>query len=63
MDEFDKQNTPARNPVNILESLFQEFGGISFYGLEYIVEDILQSRKKKSSVSSRAPVDWFGLNE
>ncbi|WP_157203394.1 MULTISPECIES: hypothetical protein [Methylomicrobium] len=63
MDEFDMQNTPVHNPSSSLESLCQEFNGISFYGLEYIIEDFFQIQNAKSATSpSFHPVDWFGLH-
>jgi hypothetical protein len=63
MDEFDMLNTPVHNPSSPLESLCQEFNGISFYGLEYIIEDFFQTGHAKSAnPSSSPPVDWFGLH-
>ncbi|MBL1265552.1 hypothetical protein [Candidatus Methylomicrobium oryzae] len=63
MDEFDMQNAPVHNPSSPLESLCQEFNGISFYGLEYIIEDFFQAQHAKSANSlSFHSVDWFGLH-
>lgn len=56
MDEFDMQNTPAGNPGSPLESLCQEFNGISFYGLEYIIEDFFQANNYKVRESSFTPL-------
>jgi hypothetical protein len=62
MNEFDVQNTPAGNPGSPLESLCQEFNGISFYGLEYIIEDFFQANNIKcANLPSPPSVDWFGL--
>jgi hypothetical protein len=58
MNEYEKQNTLTYSPMYTLESLCQEFDGISFYGLEYIVEDFFQAKKINTSLPF---VDWFGL--
>ncbi len=63
MDELDKQNKTARSQPNLLESLCQEFNGISFYGLEYVVEDLFQTRTAKKANLPYTVVDWFGLND
>lgn len=63
MDEFDKQNIPARSQTNLLESLCQEFNGISFYGLEYVIEDFFQTKRVKPANLPDTVVDWFGLND
>jgi len=61
MDEFEKQYAPTRSQNNIIESLCQEFNGVSFYGLEYVIEDFFQPKRVKSTNLAYAAVDWFGL--
>ncbi|MGJ0486260.1 MAG: hypothetical protein ACR65R_17240 [Methylomicrobium sp.] len=61
MNEFDMQNTTRRNSNDTLEALCQEFNGISFYGLEYILEDFFQMKGTQSANLTSAAVDWFGL--
>lgn len=61
MATIDDTETPEPDPDNNLETLCQEFGGTSFYGLEYIVDDLFQNINIKSSVVSSKSVDWFGL--
>lgn len=61
MDEFEKQYAPTLRQNNIIESLCQEFNGVSFYGLEYVIEDFFQPKRVKSTNLAYAAVDWFGL--
>lgn len=61
MNEFDQQNAAARPESNVIESLSLEFNGLSFYGLEYVVEDFFQPKMAKSTNFVRTAVDWFGL--
>ncbi|MGR8941107.1 MAG: hypothetical protein ACU83P_05900 [Gammaproteobacteria bacterium] len=64
MDKIaDKKRTVESSPTNSLDDLCQEFDGISFYGLEYIVEDFFQSQKTNPPHSSFEDVDWFGLDD
>ena len=63
MDESDRQKTAAPHSVNILDSIFEEFGEINFYGVETIVEELAQSRAARPPQSGRAAVDWFGLED
>jgi hypothetical protein len=52
---------PACRPKYTLESLCQEFDGNSFYGLEYIIEDVFLTKKPEPSNSVSPSIDWFGL--
>lgn len=61
MNEFDMRNTMRRNSNDRLEALCQEFNGISFYGLEYILEDFFQMEGARSANLTSTSVDWFGL--
>jgi len=61
MNEFDQQNAAARTQSNVIESLSLEFNGLSFYGLEYVIEDFFQPNRIKSTNLAHADVDWFGL--
>jgi hypothetical protein len=61
MNEIDTKNMPACRPKYILESLCQEFDGNSFYGLEYIIEDVFLTKKTEPSNSVSPSIDWFGL--
>ncbi|MGR9085569.1 MAG: hypothetical protein ACU841_00660 [Gammaproteobacteria bacterium] len=61
MATIDETENPEPDPNNNLETLYQEFGGTSFYGLEYIVDDLFQNIRLKTSSSSRSTVDWYGL--
>lgn len=61
MDKADMQNTPIHNPANTLDALSKEFNGNSFYGLEYVVEDLFQHKMLKTIDRPPHKVDWFGL--
>jgi hypothetical protein len=61
MKAINKSKTPEANFSDNLDTLCQDFDGKSFYGLEYILEDVFQSTPVKPSVPARPSVDWFGL--
>ena len=63
MDEDNRQRTVATHPENILDSIFEEFGEINFYGVERIVDELAQGRSAKPRVAGGAAVDWFGLED
>ena len=46
---------------DIIEQLGQEFNSNSFYGLEYIVEDLIKDKGREYPVDNS--IDWFGLND
>lgn len=54
-------NSSDTNLINEFDSLCQAFDGGSFYGLEYILEEVFQPAPTKLSAPVRPPVDWFGL--
>ncbi|MGR8979669.1 MAG: hypothetical protein ACU84H_06210 [Gammaproteobacteria bacterium] len=59
MDAANKPKTPDMNLENVLDVFCQEFDGISFYGLEYIVDELFQTKRKKPPVSPRSSDEWF----
>lgn len=46
---------------DIIEQLGKEFNSDSFYGLEYIVEDLIKDKGRECPVDNS--IDWFGLND
>ena len=46
---------------DIIEQLGKEFNSDRFYGLEYIVEDLMKDKIRECPVSNSH--DWFGLND
>lgn len=61
MDAANKKKTKDRNLNNILDAFCQEFDGVSFYGLEYIVEELFQKKKKNPPTNSHSSEDWYDL--
>ncbi len=45
----------------IFEQLGKEFNSDRFYGLEYIVEDLMKDKSGEYPVNNS--FDWFGLND
>jgi hypothetical protein len=61
MNATDTGKTPAADLNNEFDSLCQAFEGGSFYGLEYILEDVFHRPTVTPPAPARPPVDWFGL--
>ena len=61
MDAAKKPKAQEKNLNNVLDALCQEFGGVSFYGLEYIVDELFQKKKTKARPSTRRPDDWLDM--
>ena len=57
MEVAKKPQTQDLNLINILDVVCQEFDGVSFYGLEYIVEELFQTKQRSPRVSSSE--DWL----
>ena len=51
----------ALNRTINFDALCREFDGGSFYGLEYILDDISPNKKRKPTPPARSSIDWFGL--
>ena len=47
---------------NFFETLGKEFNGGSFYGLEYILDELLNN-EKNCSIKVSVDYDWFGLRQ
>lgn len=54
---YNTNRGPAR--AEIFEQLGKEFNSGRFYGLEYIVDDLMKNKTREHSVNSSC--DWFGL--
>jgi hypothetical protein len=61
MNPFNTNKTKESNVKNHYDILGREFDGGSFYGLEFILEDLFQSTPVKMSLTDSSSVDWFGL--
>ena len=58
----NKINTTVVNPSTFLDTLCLGFEGGSFYGLEYVLDDLNESAKEKTPVPILPGFDWFGLD-
>ncbi|MGZ8163613.1 MAG: hypothetical protein ACXW0T_13420 [Methylobacter sp.] len=63
MKATNTSKTPDPDSSDNLEILCQEFNGESFYGLEYIIDDVFKNKTAKIPVPAHPSVDWFGLFE
>jgi hypothetical protein len=50
------------NRTNFLDTLCLGFEGGSFYGLEYVLDDLFEETKELLPVSALPGFDWFGLD-
>lgn len=58
-----KTQINSKNP-NILETLFQEFNGNNIYGLEFILDELVEKKGiTQSEKNDSASIDWFGLSD
>lgn len=51
------------NRPDILNTLAQAFNGDSIYGVEFILEDLLENNKSDLFKQDVDNVDWFGLSD
>ncbi|MEQ1637368.1 MAG: hypothetical protein ABL903_11800 [Methylococcales bacterium] len=61
MKVINENNTSTENQTINFDALCQEFDGQSFYGLEYVLEEVFQQPAVASITLSSSTVDWFGL--
>jgi len=56
------QNEEARGGANIIDSMDKAFGNGSFYGLEYVLDE-LEDKKSMSpkKLQKKQTIDWYGF--
>ena len=65
MKVMNNLQTLETNANNFVDAFSEEFNGKSFYGLEYILDDVFPAKnveplRANASIQADA-VDWFGL--
>ncbi|MCF6249646.1 MAG: hypothetical protein L3J75_00050 [Methylococcaceae bacterium] len=52
------------NHPNMLEDFSKEFNGNNIYGLEYILDELDETKEASKSIKSDSTnTDWFGLSD
>jgi len=56
------QNDDAQGSNNFIESMNKAFGNSSFYGLEYVLDELEEKKSVSQKKLRKKPaVDWYGF--